>query len=135
MRRACEWFALALMALAIVGCQKGDGRLNTKGRIVKGGVPFTVQPPEFVRVIFFPVMPEGAPLQNTYIAAFNPGDGTFRAVGPDGNGIPPGRYRIAVEHSRKRKDAFNGAFDGEHSPFVFDIDANSAEIVIDLDKK
>ena len=86
-------------------------------------------------LIFFPVTPEGGPPLNTYIAAFNPSDGTFRAVGPDGNGIPPGKYRIAVEHSRKRKDLFHGSFDGEHSPFVFDIDASTQDIVIDLDKK
>ena len=80
-------------------------------------------------------MSEGTPPVNTYIAAFNPSEGTFRAVGPDGNGIPPGKYRIAIEHSRKRKDMFNGEFDGNRSPFVVDIDANSQEIVIDLDKK
>jgi hypothetical protein len=135
MRRICEWFALALIALALVGCQKGDGRLNAKGRLLKGGAPFTVSAPEFVRVTFFPVSAEGGPPQNTYIAAFDPAEGTFRAVGPDGNGIPPGKYRIAIEHSRKRKDALNGAFDGNRSPFVFDIDSDSAEIVIDLDKK
>lgn len=121
--------------LTLAGCNKGDGRLNAKGRVLKGGMPFTVQAPEFVRVIFFPVMPEGGPPRNTYIADFNPSEGTFRAVGPDGNGIPPGKYRIAIEHSRKRKDLFKGAFDGDRSPFVVDIDANSQEIVIDLDKK
>ena len=56
------------------------------------------------------------------------------AVGGDGRGIPPGKYRVAIELNRKKKDAFKGTYDGDRSPFVFDIDANTKEIVIDLDK-
>jgi hypothetical protein len=130
-RRLC---AAALVLCLAAGCNR-DGRLTTKGRIVKGGAPFTVAEPEFVRVTFFPVTSAGVAPLNTYIAAFNGADGTFRAVGPDGNGIPPGKYRIAVEHERKRKDLFKGTFDGVRSPFVFDIDAKTKEIVIDLDTK
>jgi hypothetical protein len=131
-RRLC---GAALVLCLAAGCKSGDGRLATKGRIVKGGAPFTVAEPEFVRVTFFPVTPEGVAPLNTYIAAFNGADGSFRASGPDGKGIPPGKYRIAVEHERKRKDLFKGTFDGVRSPFVFDIDANTKEIVIDLDTK
>jgi hypothetical protein len=134
MQSARGFCAVALVLCLAAGCN-GDGRLTTKGRIVKGGAPFTVLEPEFVRVTFFPVTPQGVAPLNTYIAAFNAADGTFRAVGPDGKGIPPGKYRIAIEHARKRKDLFNGAFDGDRSPFVFDIDSNTKEIVLDLDKK
>jgi hypothetical protein len=135
MRCIRKWFAAALVAGALCGCSNGDGRLTTKGRIVKGGAPFTVTEPEFVRVTFFPMTSDGAPPRNTYLAAFSPSDGTFRAVGPDGKGLPPGKYRIAVEHNRKRSDLFKGAYDGDRSPFVFDIDSSTPEIVIDLDAK
>jgi hypothetical protein len=124
----------ALCLLVVSGCS-GSGRLNTRGRIVKGGVPFTVPDEEYVRVTFFPVTTDGRPPANTYAATYNGADGTFRAVGPDGKGIPPGKYRIAVEHERNRKDLFRGAYDGDKSPFVFDIDASGQEIIIDLDKK
>src|SRR5262249_16218468 len=125
---------IGLCCVVLLGCG-GDGRLTTRGRIVKGGSPFTVPEAERVRVTFFPVTPDGKPPLNTYIATYNRADGSFRASGPDGKGIPPGKYRIAVEHERKKKDLFKGAFDGDRSPFVFEIDSGTKEIVIDLDKR
>ena len=124
----------AFCLLLLSGCG-GDGRLNVKGRIVKGGAPFTVPEGEHVRVTFFPVTTDGRPPANTYASVFNGADGTFRAVGPDGRGVPPGKYRVAVEHEAKRRDKLRGRFDGDRSPFVFDIDSKTGEIVIDLDKK
>ena len=38
MRFASTAAGVALL-LTLAGCNKGDGRLNAKGRIVKGGVP------------------------------------------------------------------------------------------------
>jgi hypothetical protein len=125
-------FLAALGLLVLAGCG-GDGRLTTRGRLVKGGAPFTVPEEEYVRVTFFPITADGKPPKNTYASTYNGADGTFRAHGPDGKGIPPGKYRIAIEHEAGRKDRFQGAYDGDRSPFVFDIDARTREIVIDLD--
>ena len=101
---------------------------------MKAGAPFTVPAEEYVRVTFFPVTVDGKPPANTYAASYNGAEGTFQAVGPDGRGIPPGKYRLAVAHERKRKDLFRGAFDGDRSPFVFDIN-DTNEIIIDLNHK
>jgi hypothetical protein len=134
-RKLIEVLSAALCLLVLSGCG-GSGRLNVKGRIVKGGAPYTVPEAEYVRVTFFPVTSDGKPPKNTYAATYYRADGTFRAVGPDGKGVPPGKYRIAVEHEdKKRRDLFQGAFDGEASPFVFDVDSKTQEIVIDLDKR
>jgi hypothetical protein len=133
MRATGEILAAALCLLALSGCG-GDGRLQARGRIVKGGTPFTVPEQEYVRVTFFPVTPDGKPPANTYAATYNGADGTFRAVGPDGKGIPPGKYRIAIEHERKKRDLFKGAYDGDRSPFVFDVHSSAEEILITLDK-
>jgi hypothetical protein len=127
--------ALALLcALILSGCG-GDGKFKARGRIVKGGVPFTVPQEEYVRVTFYPIVPEGQRALNTYVAAYSHADGSFEVVGGDGRGLPPGKYRVAVEHERKRKDLFRGAYDAERSPFVFDVDSSSEEIVIDLNRK
>jgi hypothetical protein len=127
-------FLAALSVLFVAGCRQ-DGRLNVKGRIVKGGAPYTVSEDDTVRVTFFPVTADGSPPKNTYLAAFDPNKGTFRAVGPDGKGVPPGKYRIAVEHQGQRRGGFKVAFDGDRSPFVFDVDASTKELLIDLDRK
>jgi len=121
-----------LCAMLLCGCG-GGGKLKAKGRIVKGGAPFTVPEEEYVRITFYPIVPEGQRAANTYAAVYNNSDGTFSVFGADGKGLPPGKYRAAVEHERKRKDLFKGAYDAERSPFVFDIDSSGKEIVIDLD--
>jgi hypothetical protein len=119
---------------AFSGCGN-DGRLNIKGRVVSKGAALKLADKEFVRVTFFPVTTNGRPPANTYIAAYEPDDGTFEAVGRDGKGIPPGKYRVAIElNNSKRRDVLKGVYDGDRSPFVFDVDANTKDLVLDLDK-
>jgi hypothetical protein len=125
---------VALAAVGLAGCG-GDARLNAKGRVVKGGQPFTVPAEDRVRVTFYQLQPDGTTGKNSYIAEFHNSDGTFRAVGPDGRGIPPGRYRICVEHERKRVDLFRGAYNSDTTPFVFDVDSKTKELIIDLDRR
>ncbi|HEY2786778.1 MAG TPA: hypothetical protein VGJ05_17590 [Fimbriiglobus sp.] len=109
--------------------------MNTTGRIVKGGVPFVVPADDFVRVLFVPYTEPGGKPKTCYIAEYDNAKGTFKAIGPDLKGIPPGKYRVAVTHERGKKDLFRGAYDLPKTPFVFDIDSSTTEIVIDLDKK
>lgn len=120
---------------AVAGCSRGDGKLNVTGKVVKGGAALAVPEEEYVRVTFFPVTTDGGPPKNTYAASYNRSDGTFRATGGDGKGIPPGKYRVAVEHEKRGGDAFKGAYDGDRSRFEFDIDRKTKPLVIDLDKK
>jgi hypothetical protein len=47
--------------------------------------------------------------------------------------MPPGKYRVAIELDKHRSDLLRGRFDAENSPFVYDVDAGTPEIVIDLD--
>jgi len=128
------WLALfaVFCAVLVVGC--GNGRMNIKGRIVKGGAPFTVPEDDFVRVTFVPVMEDGSNPLTCYIAPYDNNKGTFKALGADLTGVPRGKYRITVSHERKKKDLFKGAYDLPTTPFVFDITSRSQEIVIDLDK-
>jgi hypothetical protein len=124
--------AVAVLALAVCGC--GSNLLRTRGRVVKGGAPFLPGPGEFVRVTFVPVLPAGKRAHDYYVAEYNAADGTFQVAGKDRNGMPPGRYRVAVELDKKRRDLLGGRFDADNSPFVYDVDAGTPEIVIDLDR-
>jgi hypothetical protein len=63
-------------------------------------------------------------------------DGYFEIRGDVGDGIPVGRYKIAlslVEASadNTRMDSWQGKFDSQGTPFVYDVETD-AEIIIDI---
>jgi hypothetical protein len=126
---------LILCAATVCGCSSADRKLKAKGKVVKGGVPFTVPAEEYVRVTFYPMAADGSQPKNSYVAVYDRNDGNFTVVGPDGKGVPPGKYRVAVEHERKRKDLFQGEYDADRSPFVVEVNSSSQDIVIDLATK
>jgi hypothetical protein len=121
---------LALCLLA--GCG-GVKKVNATGRVIKDGKPLTVPENDFVRVQFVPYTEPGTNPKTSYIAEYDNTTGTFKALGPDLKGVPPGKYRITVAHEKGKKDLFKGAFDMPKTPFVFDIDSSTPEIVLDLD--
>jgi hypothetical protein len=127
---ACVLVAFGLCSLT-AGC--GDTRLRTAGRVLKDGQPLIPKNDESVRVTFVPILPDGKPPADHYFAEYNPATGRFHSAGKDKKGMPPGKYRVAVEYKRNRRDVFNGKFDENRSPFVFDVDSRTPEIVIDLD--
>ncbi len=132
MRRALKLTVFGL-CLFITGC--GDGRLRTKGQLLKGGQPFIPPEGEYLEITFVPIRSDGQPVPDYYYAEVDQTAGTFRPAGKDLKGMPPGKYRVAVELMKKKKDQFGGKFDTIRSPFVFDVDSQTKEIVIDLDKQ
>jgi hypothetical protein len=134
MGRLVSWAAVAAaLCLLLAGC--GDKRLRTRGRVLLGGQPLVPKEGESVRVTFVPILPDGKPPADHYFAEFNRADATFQSAGKDKKGMPAGKYRVAVEFQKKRKgpDYFRGQFDENRSPYVFDVDSRTPEIVIDLD--
>jgi hypothetical protein len=127
---------LPIAALVLASCAAGcsSQQLTTRGRVHKGGAPFLPGKGEFVRVTFVPIHADGKRVEDYYVAQVNPTDGTFQVAGKDLRGMPPGKYRVAVELDKHRSDLLKGRFDAERSPFVFDVDASTPEIVIDLDR-
>ena len=124
---------ICVLVMTIFGCG-GSGSYQTRGRVLKGGAPLTVAEPDFVRVVLVPLPEDGTKVLDWYVAEFNGSDGTFIVKGKDGKGMPPGKYRVALEHMQGRRDAFKGAFDAERSPFIVRVQSASDEIMVDLDK-
>jgi hypothetical protein len=120
------------LGLLLSGC--GSGKMHVKGRILKNGEPYLPAQGEVIRVMFVPISDGTERGTDFYAALVNPADGTFRVAGSDGQGIPRGKYRIAIEHLRKKTDLLKGEFDPEHSPLVREIRRAADEVVIDVAK-
>ncbi len=124
---------IGVTATTAAGCGDGDGMLRTKGRVVKDGVNFIPAEGEHLQIEFVPIPEDGTPPDMQYWAGIDQETGTFWPDGPFKKGMPPGRYRISVELIRNKKDQLAGKFNAEISPFIFDVDEETEEIVIDLD--
>jgi hypothetical protein len=129
MRLIYKGSVFCLIALFLCGC--GDGLMKPRGRLVKNGESFQLGEAEGMRIVFSPIDTTGTTYEQ-YPAVFNK-DGTFQVVGKDGKGMPAGKYRISLEHLKKKKDLLKGAFAGGKSPIVREVTSSSQEIVIDLD--
>jgi hypothetical protein len=58
MRGLFSWSVVAATVCVLVtGC--GNGKLQTRGRVVKGGQPLLPKEDESVRVTFVPILPDG----------------------------------------------------------------------------
>jgi hypothetical protein len=122
-----------VIAIAAVGCNSSK-TIKVKGRMVKDGQPYIIGEKEGLRIFFAPeTAPEGS--YDTYSALYDRSDGTFRVTGKDGEGMPAGNYKIALELRLNRDDVFRGAFSPGKSPLSCTIDSSNKDIVIDLDQK
>ena len=133
MRQVICWVLFVGVGLLATGCG-GEKKLRTQGRLLKGGQPLVLKPDQKVRITFVPILPDGKPPMDHYVATYDDAKGTFVAAGKDLGGLPPGKYRVAIEVATKKRDELKGIFDEDRSPFIFDIDSKTKEIEIDLEK-
>ena len=130
--------------LAAVGCAPASpptgpaaGKVIPRGRVVQDGQP--LRPPAAglppgdpgYQVVFIPLAGPraGAELR----ASLDPAvPGAFRVIGPEGRGIRPGRYRVAVTLGPVGgRDALAGRFGPKTSRIEVEVRAG-ADLVIDL---
>jgi hypothetical protein len=126
---------LALGVLA-AGCSKGPQLLKVKGKVVNNNKPLDLGPQAGVTLVFIPVVEEEKPVVATYPTHLNP-DGTFELTGKQGEGIPPGKYQIAVQIMTPKPTAevkeWNKTFEQGNSPLFREI-TSEEPLVIDLAK-
>ncbi len=135
MRRVSLLFVALAVGLSAAGCG-GSGKLQTRGKVLKGGRPLTLPEGEYVRLTFIPVVEAGQKrAEDYYVAEYNRADGTFKVAGKDLKGMPPGKYKIMVEQLKGRTDVLRGAFSEATTPFVCEVKTAADEVVIDLDRK
>jgi hypothetical protein len=122
----------AAAALLTAGC--GGETVRVSGRLVKDGEPYTARltgrEPETFAVDFVGTVGGAKVIFPATLTA----DGTFRVGGPDGRGIPRGRYRITVLHSGflgAGGDRLQGRFAAATTPLTADLN-ESASLTIDI---
>src|SRR6516165_4833326 len=88
------------MILSLAGCSGSEQpQVGVKGRIHKNGEPLAV--PELRSgaggrvMVRFHGLDKGDVPQGTHSAIVK-SDGTFSIPGPNGRGIPPGKYRVEI---------------------------------------
>jgi hypothetical protein len=123
---------ITLAALLITSLLPGCGsNIRARGRVVKNGQVFPLKAGEGLRIFFVPAESTSESSWETYAAVYNKDDGTFVVAGKNGNGLPPGKYRVALEHVKNRNDLFKGTYGQKQSPIFCEV-AGSQEIVVDL---
>ncbi len=139
--------ALAVAASLLSGCGGPADHAQARGKVVKGGAAYKPPADRSLRLTLLPA--DAARAGHVYAANLNREDGTFTVPGPEGYGVPKGRYRIEVVENpragsltgkekvgRKRigddHDFLAGRFAGPATPFAIDVDGQS-EVTIDLD--
>jgi len=68
---------------------------------------------------------------------FNSNDGSFSVKSAEGNGLPPGKYKVIVEKgARGLPDEFKNQFSREKTALALTVtDSKELQVEIDLDKK
>ncbi|GAA4427510.1 hypothetical protein [Bremerella cremea] len=133
---------IALAGLVFSGCGSGGNQVKVSGQVVENGQPIPVPNYEEgvnnVALVFVPLDESGEMKDEAAHGANASEDGKFTVTGNMGNGIPPGKYRVAVRMTSMSKDgmasddAWKGKYGPTSSPFVFDISSSTKDLKIDL---
>ena len=138
------------------GCGDRGNRIWVSGKLLKGETKYIPPEDQVVNITFVSLEVQDASGKlvkggDQYAAELDPSGETFSVPGPDRQGIPPGKYRVAVTQKMKREafdaakkktkkkkftretDMLEGRFGTANSPFVVQVN-QSDEVTIDLDK-
>jgi hypothetical protein len=133
----------ALLCLAMAGCGGGEKLVTVTGKVVQDGQPISIEGyeegMECLSVAFIP-LDEGGNRKagaRSYSQDCQE-DGSFEILGDMGDGIPVGKYRVAVSRVSEaaeegEDDLWKGKFGPDNSPFIFDING-SHDVQIDIAK-
>src|SRR5437899_1460586 len=94
MRHLRLGFMIATIVFAH-GCAAAPTNFVVKGKLTNGGASVLSDKRGGLTMIFVPAGNPGA-AANTYPAAFKKDDDTYEVTGPDGKGIPPGKYKVTL---------------------------------------
>lgn len=138
-----RWLSTGLVVLALLACcgcgggSEAEKVVAVRGKVTRGGQTLTVAGEEaglgYVQVQFYRIDDAGAQSTDPASARVSTADGSFQLAGHGGQGIPPGKYRIAVRQwDPYPEDKLQGKFDENTSPIIRTIDGDTT-LTIDLE--
>ena len=123
----------------VAGCGAKDGAVPVRGRVTNAGVPLAVKNREiglgYVELHFYRVNDDGS-VDNDPADAAVEESGEFTVRGRDGNGLPPGKYKITVRQldPAPEHDKLQGRFNRTNSRIVREVTGEEKDIIIDLSR-
>jgi hypothetical protein len=120
-----------LLGLSVLGCGPGDPRFIAKGHMILDGKPFQTNERGAIRMFFQPLSETGT---ESFSAEYNGEEGSFKVLGKDLKGIPPGKYRVAIQLIKDGNDVFHNKLAGLKSPITCELVDAQSEVTIDLDE-
>jgi hypothetical protein len=144
---------IALILALLPGCGGSGHYVWVTGKLLKGGSPYKPPEGQSVTLAFVGIETQDASgrmvkYTDQYQANLDE-SGSFQVLGPEGQGIPPGKYRVAISQRYTREafetlknkpktlirddDLLKDEFGPMKSPIVREIKGR-ADLVIDMDK-
>ncbi len=127
---------LACVCLCVVGCSSGSPTFKVSGTLQNDGKPYTAPKGSSVLITFVPVELKNMQV-DTYPTKMKAEDSSFLVPGREGNGIPPGKYRVALQQmvpgGSDEINAMNERFSSTKSPIIVEV-KDATPIVIDIAK-
>jgi hypothetical protein len=129
---------LTLLVLLTSGCSSGPRLVRVKGQLLYNQKPLPVSAKAGVTITFTAMDAGDNPPFFTAEQPFNREESTFVVSGPNGRGIPVGKYRIAVSQKMAGQlppdvETMNETFSRKSSPIVREV-TGEEPITIDLSK-
>jgi hypothetical protein len=126
----------AVALLSLVGCSaKSTDALPVRGKLTNNGEPLQVKGREiglgYIELHFYRINDDGSIDKDPADAAVDEA-GEFTIRGRDGQGLPPGKYKVTVRQldPAPDNDKLQGRFNLQKSPIVRQV--TGEEISIDL---
>lgn len=126
--------SISVCCLSVLpGCGQASDTMVVKGRVTQNGQPLAVKNRELglgiVRVVFYQVNDDGSVSTDPHDASADE-QGNFVVYGREGQGIPPGKYKITVGQFDPYPDVdkLNGQFNLKNSKIIRQVSGEPLEI-------
>ncbi len=136
MLRSVCFALLCITLLSFSGCG-GSGDVTVSGTLGQNGQIYKPEPSEQVMIVFGEE--KDGKLTGKSFTTRLAADGSYKIIGPDNKGIPPGKYRVGIMSNpevpvpgQKIEEKFQGAFAPATSPIVVEVSSAKSTVPLEI---